>query len=242
MAKNELALVSERTRAKILEMLLSLENPPTFSDLLRQLKTASQGKQSISSRTLTKHLKSLEQEGLISPKIEKREGKKGKGRNVVVFEVAKLKSVLELRKDFRKQFMHLLRVYGSGLNPKTQDLIQPFWDSLSESIKHPEKEAKTTRIFPWSIKLDKDVKSVEVSAKPYGKVEIKKKKPQPKTPKTKAFKNKRKHLPKEPESTKDPRFYGKQNAKAHNENNLTPQEIEYFIKHNSSCKITDKPR
>ena len=141
---------------------------------------------------LSYYLKNLQKEGLLKKEIQ--------GEHIV-YVITKPETKLQLRKEFLKGFVDLLSIYGSGLNHETDELVQPFLDSISESIEHPEEEAKTTWTFRRSIKLDKGIESIKISAsKPYEEAQIKKKP-----------KNKRKNQIKTPEPTsmKDPRFYGK---------------------------------
>jgi DNA-binding HxlR family transcriptional regulator len=180
MAKEELRLVSQKNRAEILQTLLA--TPLHFSELLRRLKP-------MSSRTLSKHLKSLENESLISAKIEGRK---------VVFEANKPRTILQLRKEYLQQLSSLLSVYASALNQKTEIITQDYLNTLKESIDKPESEALTTKSFRKTFKLPKIPEGSEGIVKVpisnlYEKAEI----------------SIRKKQIEEPTSMSDSRFYGK---------------------------------
>lgn len=201
--KNKRTLKGEKYRAMILAELL--KKPLTFSQLQKKVVIDPKTQTEISAMTLTRQLKTLQKEGLLRREI------RGK---YIVYIAVKPETKLQLRKAFSKRFVDLLTVYGSGLNSETQNLIQPLLNSLYESIKNPEKEAETTKIFRKKISISKDFKGTisQNITNPYEETKFKKDKIEEK-PKTKfCFQNKRKKNMKTPEptSTKDPRFYGKQ--------------------------------
>jgi len=185
--------ISKGKRDRDIILVELLNNPLSFSQLQKRIIIDPESKKEISAKMLSYHLNKLQEEGLLNREIQGR---------YIVYVAVKPETKLQLRKEFLNRFVDLLRIYGSGLNQKNQDLVQPFLNSLSESIEHPEEEAKTTTFFHRSIKIDKDFESITIPvSKPYEKAQIKKRP-----------KNKRKNQIKTPEptSTKDPRFYGEQ--------------------------------
>jgi len=158
MAKQELNLLSKKIRAKVLQTLMQTETPLHFLALHKKVKP-------MSTRTLSKHLITLEKEGLISRKIEGRK---------IVFETNKPKTIIELRKEFFEQFLSLLRAYGSVLNEKTNTITQSYLDAIKESIEKPEPEIKGEKAFIRTIEFEK---SVEIPiSKPYKPLKFEKSK------------------------------------------------------------------
>jgi len=156
MAKQELNLLSRKIRAKILQTLIQTETPLHFLALHKKVKP-------MSTRTLSKHLITLEKEGLISRKIEGRK---------IVFEVNKPKTIIELRKEFSEQFLSLLRVYETVLNQKTNTMTQSYLEAIKESIEKPEPEIESQKAFIRTVEYEKSVK-IPIS-KPYKPLEFEK--------------------------------------------------------------------
>jgi DNA-binding HxlR family transcriptional regulator len=152
MAKQELNLLSKKIRAKILQTLIQTETPLHFLALHKKVKP-------MSTRTLSKHLITLEKEGLISRKIEGRK---------IVFEVNKPKTIIELRKEFFEQFLSLLRAYETVLNQKTNTMTQSYLEAIKESIEKP--EIKGEKAFIRTVEYEKSVK-IPIS-KPYEPLEF----------------------------------------------------------------------
>ena len=172
--KNESDRVSigKRNRDKILSELL--ENPLTFSQLKKKILNP-KTQEEISAKTLSQHLAILQKEGLLKREIQ------GK---YIVYIANKPKTILELRNEFLKGFIDLLSIYGGGLSHKTADLTQQYLNSISESIKNPEEEAKTTKAFSRRIKINGFKGEIKVPiSKPYEKIEFKEEeKPKPLKP------------------------------------------------------------
>ena len=108
--------------------------------------TALKDKVELSSKTLTGHLKTLLNEGLVKRKIQ------GK---YIKYNVVKPKTVLQMRKDFLKELADLILLYDSCLNNDTHNLLGKTIHALQESITHAEPEAETDKIIRKTIKLPK---------------------------------------------------------------------------------------
>lgn len=153
----------KHNRNKILKELL--ESPSTFTKLQKKLR--------VSPKTLTSHLRSLLNEGLVTREIQ------GK---YVKYVIVKPETVLQMRKDFLKELSDLTVLYDSCLNNETHNLFAKALEALQESIGHPEAEAETDRIFGKTMKVPKRFKgTVDMNLEePYGKPKFEKSKPIPK--------------------------------------------------------------
>jgi len=138
--------IGKKNRAIIISELL--ENPMTFSQLKQKL--------GFSAKTLTLHLRALENEGLVKREIHGR---------FVVYTVNKPETVLELRKQFYSQLLDLHVIYGSVLNEKTSIPLQESLKALKESIEKPEKEAETTKVMVKTIEIPEGFKEGTIKQK-----------------------------------------------------------------------------
>jgi predicted ArsR family transcriptional regulator len=155
--------IGKLNRNNILKKLL--ESPSTFTEL--------QKKVDVSGKTLANHLRTLQEEGLVQRKIQ------GK---YIKYVVARPQTVLQMRKDFQKEFMDLIIRYNSCLDTKTHKLLAEPLKALQESIEHPEPEAETAKIFGKSVKIPKGFSgTIDINfEEPYGKPKLIKKKESPK--------------------------------------------------------------
>jgi len=161
---NSLKKRTETIQAEIIQALL--ETPLRFKELLQTI-NQQRDKEKMSPRTLFKYLKSLEKDGLISTKIE--------GRKIVYKPTAdKVKTILQLRKEFLYQLYNLLRVYAIALNQKTATITQNYLNIIKESIEKPEKEAETLKVLSKTVELRKGFKSIVPISDFHGKTEFKK--------------------------------------------------------------------
>jgi DNA-binding transcriptional ArsR family regulator len=140
------AELGKKNRAIIIAELL--ENPTTFSQLKQKL--------GFSAKTLTLHLRALENEGLVKREIHGR---------FVLYTVNKPETVLELRKQFYSQLLDLHVIYGSVLNEKTSIPLQESLKALKESIEKPEKEAETTKAMVKTIEIPEGFKKRTIRQK-----------------------------------------------------------------------------
>lgn len=165
--------IGKKNRAIIITELL--KNPLTFSKLKESV--------GFSAKTLTSHLRALENERLIHREIEGR---------YVFYTANKPETILELRKQFLSQLLDLQIIYGSVLNGKTSIPIQETLKALKESIEKPEKEAKTIKQFGKTIKIPNGSKGTVTQSitNLYEKPELKEAE-KPETRKRWSFRNKR---------------------------------------------------
>jgi DNA-binding transcriptional ArsR family regulator len=140
------AELGKKNRAIIIAELL--ENPTTFSQLKQKL--------GFSAKTLTLHLRALENEGLAKREIHGR---------FVLYTVNKPETILELRKQLYSQLLDLHVIYGSVLNEKTNIPLQESLKALKESIEKPEKEAKTTKTMVKIIEIPEGFKKGTIRQK-----------------------------------------------------------------------------
>lgn len=148
--------IGRRNRAKILMELF--RESATFSKLLKTV--------GLSNRTLSEHLKSLLDEGLVKREV--------RGR-YVVYTAVKPRTKKEMREQFWNEALGLYAIYQSCLTPETRELFGRAFEGLKESIRHPEPEAETTKIMGRRIKIPEDIEKgtvIEVPESPFDKVKF----------------------------------------------------------------------
>jgi len=154
--------IGKLNRNKILKELL--ESASTFTELRKKVQ--------LSAKTLTGHLKSLQDEKLVEREIQ------GK---YVKYVVRRPQTVLRMRKDLQRELVDLIMRYGSCLNDRTHNLLVESLKVLQESVEHPEPDAETSKIFGLSVKIPKGSGTISINLdEPYGRPKIKKSKPPPK--------------------------------------------------------------
>jgi len=132
--------IGKRNRNRILNELLE-SHALTFTELKKKVP--------FTAKTLTDHLKNLQEEKLVKREIH------GK---YIKYVLARPQTVLQMRKDFQKELVDLILRYDSCLNLRTHNLLAKPLKALQESIDHPEAEAETSKIFRKTITIPKGFK------------------------------------------------------------------------------------